>query len=241
MTSSRNFCTLLAVASVAFVKPLAAQDHCAVICAPSINVMPSLIRSHIFSRPTVRLLPSGQVEQLPSSSNLEIIVAATAKTAIPRTSLLMSVEWLPNATTRANPFTEYTASNIGAPAIRANSPSVTMGVSFDVTPVAGPHKWGALAFNVGDIYGPAARPLDASEYTHKLDLDLVGTVTPFATLPHGNYLHAVSPFAILDYIATGLPHAGDQVPKGERVFLNDARSASLIIGISFPIAPLKRP
>lgn len=43
---------------------------------------------------------------------------------------------------------------------------------------------------------------------------------------------------VFDYAATGLPKAGDQVPLGERVLVDNAHSASLEVQLSFPLAPL---
>ena len=45
-------------------------------------------------------------------------------------------------------------------------------------------------------------------------------------------------YANLDYVATGLPKAGDDVPKGVRTFLTGAKPAVLIVGVGMPIAPL---
>ena len=39
------------------------------------------------------------------------------------------------------------------------------------------------------------------------------------------------------WVATGLPHAGDEIPPGERVFLTGAKATSLIVGASVPLAP----
>ena len=44
-------------------------------------------------------------------------------------------------------------------------------------------------------------------------------------------------YATLDWVATGLPHAGDELPRGERVFLTGANATSLILGLSAPLAP----
>jgi hypothetical protein len=93
--------------------------------------------------------------------------------------------------------------------------------------------------NVGDLFSQSARPSDASSYTHKLDLDLVAHAHAFEWTPPRTYLHRVSLFAILDYVATGLPRAGDQVPQG-RLFLTDARPLSLIAGVALPITPTVR-
>ena len=98
------------------------------------------------------------------------------------------------------------------------------------------HGWADLAANVGDLFSQAAQPGDHSAYSHKLDLDLVAHAHAFAWTPAHAYLHRVSVYGILDYVATGLPHAGDEVPVGRR-FLTDARPAALIVGVALPVTP----
>ena len=220
-------------------EPLPAPPRpCHVLCAPSVSLMPAVIRTHLFGGPRVRSLATGTVSRLPSSSDLELIIAAAARTAIPRLSLFGSVQWLPNANEQRNPFTLYTANELGEP-IRANAPTVTMGGSVALLSAAETHGWLDLAGNVGDLYSQAARPLDKSAYTHKHDLDLVAHLHAFAGTPRATWLHRVTVFSILDYVATGLPKAGDEVPVG-RVFETDARPTSLIVGLSLPITPSVR-
>jgi hypothetical protein len=212
----------------------AARPHpCRLLCTPGVVVMPAVIRSHLFGGPRVRSLSTGAVQRLPSSSNFELIVAASARTLVPRVSLFGSVQWLPNAAERRNPFTLYTASELGEP-VKANAPTVTMGASVAVLPAAATHGLFDLAANVGDLYSQAARPTDKSAYTHKLDLALLGHLHAFAWTPPATWLHRVTVFSILDYVASGLPKAGDEVPVG-RVFETDARPTSLIVGLALPI------
>lgn len=212
-----------------------APRSCQVLCAPSVTLMPGVIRTHLFGGPTVRTLATGAERRLAGSSSFELIVAVAARTAIPRVSLFGSVQWLPNATEQRNPFTLYTASELGTP-VRANAPTATMGASLALLPAAQTHGWLDLAANVGDLYSQAARPSDKSSYTHKLDLDLVAHLHAFAWAPPKTWLHRVNVYSILDYVASGLPKAGDEVPVG-RVFVTDARSTSLIVGLSLPITP----
>ena len=212
--------------------------HCRLLCTPGVVVMPAVIRSHLLGGPRVRSLSTGVVQRLPSSSNLELIFAASARTLVPRVSLFGSVQWLPNASAQRNPFTQYTASELGEP-VRANAPTATVGASVSLVPADWTGGWADLALNVGDLFSQAARPGDASEYTHKLDLDLVGHAHVFAWTPPTTYLHRVSAYAILDYVATGLPRAGDEVPVGRR-FLSAARPLSLIAGLALPITPAPR-
>jgi hypothetical protein len=216
-----------------------AHPHpCRVLCAPSVSVMPAVITTHLFGGPRVRSLATGAVQRLPGSSNLELIVAVAARTPVPRLSLFGSVQWLPNATERRNPFTLYTASELGE-AVKANAPTVTMGASVAVLPAMMTQGLFDLAANVGDLYSQAARPTDKSAYTHKLDLALLAHLHAFAWTPPATWLHRVTVFSILDYVATGLPKAGDEVPVG-RVFETDARPTSLIVGLSLPVTPPAR-
>lgn len=211
---------------------------CHVVCAPEVALMPGVIRTHLFGGPRVRTLATGAQSRLPSTSNLELIIAVAARTAVPRLSLFGSVQWLPNASERRNPFTLYTASELGEP-VRANAPTVTMGGSIALVAAGETHGWLDLAANVGDLYSQAARPADKSAYTHKLDLDLVAHLHAFAWAPRATWLHRVTVFSILDYVATGLPKAGDEVPIG-RVFETDARPTALIAGLSLPVTPPAR-
>jgi hypothetical protein len=211
---------------------------CHVLCAPSVALMPGVIRTHLVGGPRVRSLATGVATRLPGTSDFELIIAVAARTAVPRLSLFGSVQWLPNASEQRNPFTLYTASELGEP-VRANAPTVTMGGSVALLPATETHGWLDLAGNVGDLYSQAARPTDKSAYTHKLDLDLVAHLHAFTWMPRAAWLRRVTVFSILDYVATGLPKAGDEVPVG-RVFETDARPTSLITGLSLPVTPPAR-
>lgn len=211
---------------------------CRVICAPDVALMPAVIRTHLFGGPRVRSLATGVESRLPSTADFELIASVAARTAVPRLSLFGSVQWLPNASEKRNPFTLYTASELGE-SVRANAPTVTMGASVALLPAAETRGLFDLAANVGDLYSQAARPTDKSAYTHKLDLDLLAHVHAFAWTPRSTWVHRVKMFSILDYVATGLPKAGDEVPVG-RMFLDDARPTSLIVGLSLPVTPPAR-
>lgn len=215
-----------------------APHPCRLLCTPGVVVMPAIIRSHLFGGPRVRSLATGTVQRLPSSSNFELIFAASARTLVPHLSLFGSVQWLPNATERRNPFTLYTASELGEP-VKANAPTVTMGASVAVVPAPLTHGLFDLAANVGDLYSQAARPNAKSAYTHKLDLALLAHLHAFRWAPPATWLHRVTVFSILDYVASGLPKAGDEVPVG-RVYETDARPTSFIAGLSLPITPPAR-
>lgn len=210
-------------------------SHCVVLCAPTVSLMPSMIRSHLFGGPMVETMATGAQHRLPGTTNMEMIFVVGAKTALPRVSAFTSVQWLPNASEARNPFTLYTASELGGP-VHANAATVTLGLSGSV--ITAKQTAGVLDLNanVGDLFSQAARPEDTRAYTHKLDLELLTRWHTFSWTAARTFVHRVTLVGILDYVATGLPHAGDEVPKG-RLFVSRARPAALIVGLSLPITP----
>lgn len=209
------------------------RAHCTIVCTPSLSLMPGVIRTHLTGGPTVRSTSTGIEQQLPSTSSFQVIATVSTRTAMPRVSLFGSVQWLPNASATRNPFTLYTASDLDD-RVRANAPTVTVGASLALLQPAETGRWADVAANIGDLFSHAAQPDDASDYTHKLDLGLLTHVHAFAWTPEHTYLHRTSVYALLDYVATGLARAGDEVPEG-RVFMTHAKPLSLIIGLALPL------
>ncbi|HEX7940972.1 MAG TPA: hypothetical protein VF488_04175, partial [Gemmatimonadaceae bacterium] len=121
--SSRFSAPLLAAAFAVVTIPVRAPaqkaPHCGIICHPSFSVSLGGLTSHVFDKPRV-VKSNGSVVQLPSKTNLYTRFLVSAPTAIPRTSLVFSASWLPTAKTASNPFTEYTASELGDQSLRAN-------------------------------------------------------------------------------------------------------------------------
>ena len=212
---------------------------CTVICAPTVAFNVAADKSHVFGSPTVRNDTTGALSKLPSTTNLELQFFTSAKTRIAPLSVFFAVTWLPTAKTRANPFTEYTANQVGED-IRSNTVTLSMGGIGEIVPAKLTKGYLALDAYAGDLLSPAARPGDASSYTHKLDLGAFGLLYPFAGADSSSAARKSGfyAFATLDYVATGLPKAGDDVPKGVRTFVTSAKPAALIIGVGMPVAPL---
>lgn len=245
--AARGWRVPIAVVAIAVVAATAAgQDTakakkdttaCTAICRPQLLFQPGVIRTHIIAGPRVRSLTTGAITRIPGQTSSLIVFTGTAKTAIPLTSIFFNVSWLPNATAHANPFTQYTASEVGAQDIRANAPAFDLGAFVSVLPKTATGGLLTINLQVADQYSAAAQPNDQSDYTHKLDLTAIGDWSLFSKLGIP-YLKNVDVLTVFDYVATGLPHKGDEVPLGERVFLDDAHSASLMLQLSFPLAPL---
>jgi len=238
-TSGALVAAIVTVTMAAYPAAAQQQESCTVICAPSLAFNIAALRSHVFGSPKVRNDTTGVISELPSKTNLELQFFLAAPTAVQHLSAFVTATWLPNAKTAANPFTEYTASQLGDQ-VRANHVSLSMGALGDLIPKSLTHGVFALQAYVGDLLSPAARPGDESAYTNKLDVGGVALLYPFATLDassaarkSGAYLYAT-----LDYVATGLPKKGDDVPRGVRTFVTAAKPAALVLGAGIPIAPL---
>lgn len=229
------------VAAASAVHPLAAQQakSCTLICAPTVAFNIAENKSHVLGSPKVRNDTTGVVSELPSVMNLQLQVFVSAKTEVPHLSLFASTSWLPTAKARANPFTEYTASQVGED-IKANHVNLSVGGLGDIIAAPRTNGWFALQGYVADLMSPAARPTDASAYTQKLDLGGVALLFPFAGTDSTSSAHksGLYLYGNFDYVATGLPKAGDDVPKDVRTFLTGAKPAAFIFGVGMPIAPL---
>jgi len=62
---------------------------------------------------------------------------------------------------------------------------------------------------VVDQFSPAETPRAGSVFTHKLDFEWDTAFHLFNRLPEGSWLRNVEAEISLDYLATGLPRAGD--------------------------------
>jgi len=86
---------------------------------------------------------------------------------------------------------------------------------------------------------PTCRVLCAPEFkvepTHKLNLELDTSLSVFNWLPEGRSLRGVELEGSFDYVASGLPKAGE-IANGTR-FLDDASPWSFSIVVVIPVAP----
>jgi hypothetical protein len=95
--------------------------------------------------------------------------------------------------------------------------------------------WLSSHFDVVDQFSPAERPKAKRAYTHKLDFELDTAFHPFSRLPEGRWLRGLELETSLDYLATGIPKAGDQFD--DELFVDDASHWSLSFVIVIPVAP----
>lgn len=75
-------------------------------------------------------------------------------------------------------------------------------------------------------------------FTGRTAEELDAALVVFNWLPDGHWLRNIEVEGSLDYVATGLPEAGDEVPAGEQLFLDDASPWSFSALLVLPVAPL---
>ena len=215
--------------------PAAAQDEprCAFLCAPELKIEPTWTVENLGARPRVE--SDGRVERAARETVFELIFALDVPTTIPRVGLTLEAIFIPFGATSVHPFTGTTAAEAGRSEIRDNGIEIEAEINFDLFGTEQTGGWVSSHFDVVDKFSPGETPRAGSVYTHKLDLEWDTAFHVFNRLRQGHWLRNVEAEVSLDYLATGLPKAGDLV-AGE-LFLDKASPWSLSFVMVFPLAP----
>jgi hypothetical protein len=216
--------------------PAAAQDEprCIALCAPELKIEPTWTIENLWSRPRIEV--DGIAERARRETVFELIFALDVPTTIPRVGLTLEAIFVPFGGTSVHPFTGATAEEAGVGEIRDNGIEIEAELNIDLFDEDQTGGWVSSHFDVVDKFSPGDTPRAASVYTHKLNLEWDTAFHVFNRLPQGNWLRNVEVELSLDYVATGLPKAGDVV-AGER-FIDDASPWSLSFVFVFPLVPL---
>jgi hypothetical protein len=216
--------------------PATAQDEprCVVLCAPELKIEPTWTIENLGSRH--RIEGDGQVERAARETVFELIFALDVPTTIPRIGLTLEAIFTPFGGTDVHPFTGAPADGATGGEIRDNGIEIESELNihlFDEDQTGG---WVSSHVDVIDKFSPGETPDAGSVYTHKLNFEWDTAFHVFNKLPQRNWLRNVEVELSLDYVATGLPKAGDVI-SGER-FLDDASPWSLSFVFVLPLAPL---
>ena len=208
---------LACLALVLSVAPAWAQGQtpCRVLCAPEFHVEPTITFTNLFGAPQITG-GDGIVTQEPRETEFEVILSLGLPTR---------VRWL-----------EFTVEAIFLPFDRDSTPELEFEANFVWLPSERTGGWVGSHFDVVDKFSSAERPTDRSAYTHKLNLELDTSVSVFNWLREGRWLRGVELEGSLDYVATGLPKAGDMV-DGRR-FIDKASPWSFSLVFVLPVAPM---
>ncbi len=195
------------------------RDQCAFLCAPELKIEPTFTIENLFNPARVDTIEDGVVVETVRQGPdrvFELVLAADVPTEIPRVGFTFE--------TIFSPFRDDT--------------EVELELELNLTWLEPEQTggWVESHFDIIDKFSPAERPTDTSAYTHKLNFELDTAVLLFNWLPDDNWLRNVELEGSLDYVATGLPKAGDVI--GDERFLDDASPWSFSVVVVLPLAPL---
>jgi hypothetical protein len=224
-------CLLLSIPATASPQD---EPRCVVLCAPELKIEPTWTIENLASRP--RIETNGQVERAARETVFELIFALDVPTTIPRVGLTLEAIFIPFGGVAVHPFTGAPASDAGKEEIRDNGIEIESELNirlFDEDQTGG---WLSSHFDIVDKFSPGETPRAGSVYTHKLNFEWDTAFHVFNRLPSGHWLRNVEFEVSLDYVATGLPKAGDRI--GDEQFLDRASPWSLSFVTVIPLAPL---
>ena len=204
------------------------EPRCLVLCAPALKFEPTWTIEHLAARH--RIESDGQIERAKRENVLELIFAVDVPTTIPRIGLTLEAIFIPKGTTDVHPFTGASGE------IRDNGIEIESELKFELFDTEQTGGWVSSHFDVVDKFSPGETPRAGSVYTHKLNFEWDTAFHIFKRLPEGNWLRNVELEVSLDYVATGLPKAGDRI--GDERYLDRASPWSLSIVTVIPLAPL---
>jgi hypothetical protein len=217
MKGTRVRAVMAFVGVILGVVPSWAQDPstCRVLCAPEFKVEPTITLSNVFG--SLRILSDDGTEIRESrETDFEVILSLGLPTRI---------SWL-----------EFTVEAIFLPFDRESTPEIEFETNFVWLPSERTGGWVSSHVDVVDKFSPAERPSDRRAYTHKLNLELDTSVSVFNWVPEGRWLRGVELEGSLDYVATGLPRAGDTVNAHR--YIDDASPWSFSLVFVLPVAPM---
>jgi hypothetical protein len=227
---------LLALLAVLVPTLLEAQDEggCLIVCAPELKLEPTVTFDNLGTG--ARVESGGIVESTRRETVFELVFALDIPTDIPRVGFTLEAIFAPFEGASEHPFTGATATELGRDEIRDNPVEIEIELNLSLVDEDQTGGWLSSHFDVVDKFSPGEVPGATSAYTHKLDLEWDTALHLFSWLPEGRWLRNLEAEVSVDYLATGLPKAGDVI-GGER-YLDDASPWSVSWILILPLAPL---
>ena len=191
-----------------------AQQRCRFFCTPQLLVEPTWTIENLAKQTRVRT-PAGQEVTHGRDTVFETIFAVDVPTSVP--------------------LLGFTAEAIVVPFTTDNAVELEFETNIEVLAPERTKGWVGSHVDIVDKVSPAERPTDRRAYTHKLNFEWDTAVAAFKWLPDGHWLRGIELEGSLDYVATGLPKAGDTM-DGDR-FLSAASPWSFSVVLVIPITP----
>lgn len=187
---------------------------CRALCAPEFKVEPTITFTNLLGSPRI-VDEHGTTTREPRETEFEVILSLGLPTR---------ASWL-----------EFTVEAIFLPFDRESTPELEFETNFIWLSGERTRGWLSSHFDIVDKFSPAKRPTDRRAYTHKLNFELDTSFSLFNWLPQGRWLRGVELEGSLDYVATGLPRAGDRI--GAVRFVDKASPWSFSVVFVLPVAP----
>jgi hypothetical protein len=207
---------------------------CLFLCAPQLKIEPTFTVEHLAQRH--RIVVDGAVERVTRETVFELIFAVDIPTEIPRIGLTLEAIFIPFGETATHPFTGLPATTGERSSIRDNGVEIESELNIHLFDEEQTGGWVSSHFDIVDKFSPGATPRAGSVYTHKLNFEWDTAFHVFNKLKRAPWLSNVEFELSLDYLATGLPKAGDVI--GAERFVDKASPWSLSFVFVFPLAPL---
>ena len=201
------------------------ETRCAFLCAPELKLEPTFTFEPIFRNPEVEDLTDGSVAIGNIDAVFELILSLGIPTEIPRVGFTIETIFIPSGEVDEKPSS-----------FRGNEIEFELELNLSLLEPEQTGGWIDSHFDIVDKLSGAERPSDNSSYTHKLNFEWDTAFLVFQWLPESNWLRNVEIETSLDYVASGLPKAGDIV--GRERFLSDDSPWSFSLVFVFPLAPL---
>lgn len=221
---------MLATATAA----LAQDAPCRILCAPELKIEPTFTVEHLARRHRVEA--DSKVERVDRETVFELIFAVDIPTQVPRLGVTLEAILIPFGQTDMHPFTGTPARTAGRSSIRDNGVEIESELNIELFDTDRTGGWVSSHFDIVDKFSPGETARAGSVYTHKLNFEWDTAFHVFHRLERAPWLRNVELELSLDYLATGLPKAGDVL--GEERFLDHASPWSLSFVFVFPLAPL---
>lgn len=189
------------------------QADCRILCTPQILVEPTVTMENVAQR--AHLATMAGEERQARETVFEMIFAVDLPTRLRRLG--------------------FTGEAIVVPFTRNNSVELEFEANIGVITSEQTGGWVSSHFDIVDKFSPAERPRDRAAYTHKLNFEWDTAVAVFSRMPEGHWLRGVELEGSLDYVATGLPRAGDRIDSTTYVTAASPWSFSFVTVI--PITP----
>jgi hypothetical protein len=222
-----------AIAAVPAVAQNAQDRPCFILCAPELKIEPTFTIENLAERPRVEV--DGVEEQVSRERTFELIFALDVPTEIPRIGVTLEAIFVPFGETTVHPFTGVPANGAGQ-SIRDNGIEIESELNIHLFDEDQTDGWVSSHFDIVDKFSPGETPRAGSVYTHKLNFEWDTAFHVFNRVQRAPWLRNVEVELSLDYVATGLPKAGDIV--ADERFLDKASPWSLSFVFVFPLAPL---